>query len=84
MKTSDLKYLGGSHTTRLDELIGKIAHGLGVPLEAVQKPMQPGDVDRTWADIGKARENLGWSPQVEFDRGLELFLEWFRSGQGHA
>jgi UDP-glucuronate 4-epimerase len=74
--------LGGSRTTRLDELIGKIAHGLGVSLEAVQKPMQPGDVDRTWADISKAREALDWSPQVDFDRGLELFLEWFRTGQG--
>jgi len=70
--------LGGSRTTRLDELIGKIASGLGVRLEAVEKPMQPGDVDRTWADIGKARGDLGWSPQVDFDQGLALFLEWFR------
>jgi UDP-glucuronate 4-epimerase len=72
--------LGGSHTTRLDELLRKIARGLGVDLDAEVKPMQPGDVDRTWADIRRAKQELDWSPKVDFDRGLELFLEWFRSG----
>jgi UDP-glucuronate 4-epimerase len=77
----DVWNLGGSRTTRLDELIAKIAGGLGVPPETVEKPMQPGDVDRTWADITRAREELGWAPQVDFDRGLELFLEWFRNSR---
>ena len=71
--------LGGSRTTPLGDLVTKIARGLGVEPEIRRRPMQAGDVERTWADVAKAREDLGWKPQVELDRGLELFLEWFRA-----
>ncbi|MDX1387687.1 MAG: GDP-mannose 4,6-dehydratase [Acidobacteriota bacterium] len=71
--------LGGSKTTRLDDLIAKIAEGLGVERRARALPMQPGDVDRTWADVSRAREDLGWAPRVDLDRGLRLFLDWFQA-----
>jgi UDP-glucuronate 4-epimerase len=70
--------LGGSKTTRLDELLHKIAIGLGVPLRVDVEPMQPGDVDRTWADISRAQTELGWSPRLDIDHGLAQFLAWFR------
>jgi UDP-glucuronate 4-epimerase len=70
--------LGGSKTTRLDELLHKIAIGLGVPLRVDVEPMQPGDVDRTWADISRAQAELGWSPRLDIDHGLAQFLAWFR------
>ena len=73
--------LGGSRTTSLGDLVTKIARGLGVEPEIRRRPMQAGDVERTWADVAKARKDLGWKPQVELDRGLELFLEWFRAGR---
>jgi len=69
--------LGGSHTTRLSELVRRIADGLGVPARVRELPFQPGDVDQTWADVSRARAELGWQPEVPFDRGLRLFLEWF-------
>jgi len=74
--------LGGSKATRLDELLEKIASGLGVPLRVDREPMQPGDVDRTWADISRARTELGWSPRLDIDHGLAEFLNWFRSQRG--
>jgi UDP-glucuronate 4-epimerase len=40
-------------------------------------PPQPGDVERTWADVGLAKRELGWTPAVDIDRGLDLFLAWF-------
>ena len=70
--------LGGSRTVTLAELISKIAHGLDVEPEIEKFPMQPGDVERTWADIDKARQELDWSPNVDIDRGIDRFLEWFR------
>jgi len=69
--------LGGSHTTRLDDLIEKIAQGLGAQREVQAMPMQPGDVNRTWAEISRARAELGWSPKTDLDRGLALFIDWY-------
>lgn len=41
-------------------------------------PHQPGDVDRTCADITKARELLGYDPKVPFEEGIRRTAEWFR------
>ncbi|HXV75406.1 MAG TPA: GDP-mannose 4,6-dehydratase [Candidatus Polarisedimenticolaceae bacterium] len=71
--------LGGSQTTTLGDLVRKIAAGLGVPPRVRQLPPQPGDVDRTWADVSRARAELDWAPLIPFDAGLERFLDWFRS-----
>jgi len=71
--------LGGARTTRLGELVEKIARGLGVPARVRQLPAQAGDVERTWADVSRAETELGWSPKVPFDEGLTLFLEWFKT-----
>jgi len=70
--------LGGSRTIRLDELVRTIGAGLGREAKVERLPTQPGDVDRTWADGSRAVDELGWEPQVRIDRGLELFINWFR------
>ena len=69
--------LGGSNTITLARLVSKIARRLGVPPRVKQLPLQPGDVDRTWADISLARRDLEWEPQIDIDQGLDLFLDWF-------
>ncbi|MCM8798292.1 MAG: SDR family oxidoreductase [Candidatus Omnitrophica bacterium] len=41
-------------------------------------PPRPGDVRRTWADISKAKRLLGFIPQIDFERGLEKTVAWFK------
>ena len=69
--------LGGSRTITLADLVSKLADGLGVDARVRVLPHQPGDVERTWADISLAGRELGWEPRIDIDRGLELFLDWF-------
>jgi len=69
--------LGGSNTTTLSDLVRKIASRLGVSARVRPMPMQPGDVDRTWADVSRARADLEWEPQIDIDRGLDRFVAWF-------
>jgi UDP-glucuronate 4-epimerase len=76
--------LGGSKTLTLRELVRKIAEGFGLQPRVKQLPMQPGDVDRTWADISKAERELGWRPTVGIDKGLEIFLEWLERQRASA
>ncbi|NIP59907.1 MAG: hypothetical protein GWM92_16470 [Gemmatimonadetes bacterium] len=47
--------------------------------EIQRLPMQPGDVERTWADISKARDLFGYDPTWEFREGVREFVRWFRS-----
>ena len=41
--------------------------------------MQPGDVDRTYADISKAKKLLGYEPKTSFKKGIENFANWYKN-----
>ena len=40
--------------------------------------MQPGDVDKTYADISKAKTMIGYDPQTNFSEGIRKFVEWYK------
>ena len=70
--------LGGSATTTLKGLIDRIASALGKEALIEQLPMQPGDVLRTFADVSRAKEELGFQAEVPIDQGIPLFVDWYR------
>ncbi len=74
--------LGESRTIRLDRLIELIANALGVEPKIERLPMQAGDVERTCADIGKARRLLGYDPQVRIEDGIAQFVTWYEETYG--
>jgi UDP-glucuronate 4-epimerase len=71
--------LGGSHTIRLGQLIETIGNVFEVEPVVRRLPAQPGDVERTWADISMAQRELGWNSRVRIEDGLLKFREWFRA-----
>jgi nucleoside-diphosphate-sugar epimerase len=48
---------------------------LGKPVEKRYEPPRAGDIRDSFADIGAAREVLGWEPAVPFDEGLRRTTE---------
>ena len=56
--------LGESRTVKLSELIALIENALGKPAIIDRQPLQPGDVPITFADISKARAQLGYQPRM--------------------
>ena len=68
--------LGGSRTTSLSRLIALIADALDVEPEIERLPLQPGDVERTYADVEKAGRLLGYSPSTPIEEGIPRFAEW--------
>jgi UDP-glucuronate 4-epimerase len=72
--------LGESQTVKLSYLIELLEAALGRKAVIERLPMQPGDVPLTFADISKARAQLGYDPQVKIERGIKLFAEWFKNG----
>jgi len=69
--------LGGSDTISLLELVALIAKACGKPALRVFKPPQPGDVPVTYADISRARKEIGYNPRTPIGRGVSLFVEWY-------
>jgi UDP-glucuronate 4-epimerase len=62
--------LGSDRPIRLDEMIAAVGRTLGREPQIRAKPMQPGDVDRTWADLARASRELGYRPATPFQDGL--------------
>jgi UDP-glucuronate 4-epimerase len=71
--------LGNSHPVRLGDLIQKLEAATGKKARQERLPDQPGDVPITWANIDKATRLLGYSPQTSMERGLQNFVDWYRS-----
>lgn len=70
--------LGESHTTSLRELIDLVSEAVGKPARIEEKPLQPGDVEITYADITKAREMLGYDPHTTMAEGIARQVAWHR------
>ncbi len=69
--------LGESRTVKLNYLIELIEQNIGKKAIIERKPLQPGDVPITYADISKAKELLNYNPQTQIEQGLEKFATWF-------
>ncbi|HDP33684.1 MAG TPA: NAD-dependent epimerase/dehydratase family protein, partial [Candidatus Hydrogenedentes bacterium] len=70
--------LGESRTTSLMELIALIEKHTGCKATVERKPLQPGDVEITFANIDHARSLLDYNPQVNMDEGIARFVAWYR------
>lgn len=70
--------LGSNNPVSLKEMINTIGEVLNVEPKIEVLPMQPGDVDRTYADISKAKKLLGYSPKFTFKEGIQKFIDWYK------
>ena len=70
--------LGNCHTVMLRDFIALIETACGRKASIRQLTMQPGDVKLTCADVTKAQELLGYSPQTSIEEGIRIFVDWYR------
>jgi UDP-glucuronate 4-epimerase len=70
--------LGESRTVSLRALVAAIGQATGREPRVDWQPVQPGDVVATFADVGRARRELGYDPRVGLEEGLRRFVAWYR------
>ena len=70
--------IGDSRPIGLMAMIEALENALGRKAEKVMRPMQPGDVTATFADISKLQSLTGYHPQVMLEDGLQRFARWYR------
>jgi nucleoside-diphosphate-sugar epimerase len=74
----DTVNLGHHHPVKLIDLINAIGKATGKTPVIERKPMQPGDVNITFADIAKAKKMFGYDPKTPLEEGLKAFVDWFK------
>ncbi len=70
--------LGNDRPEDLMTLVSLLEKEFGVEAKKTFKGMQKGDVERTWADISKAREILAYRPKVSLAEGVARTAAWRR------
>ncbi len=74
--------LGESEVISLNEMLETLESAMKTKSARNMLEMQPGDVEKTNADISKARSLIGYTPHTNFQNGIEKFVEWFLSKGG--
>jgi len=69
--------LGESEVVTLSEMLSEIEKNLNKTAIRKILPLQPGDVQKTSADITKAKNLIGYNPTTKFQNGTKKFVEWF-------
>jgi UDP-glucuronate 4-epimerase len=76
IKGYDIFNLGESKTISLAQMVAVIENTVGCKAILNRLPLQPGDVERTFANISKAKLKLAYNPKFTFEDGVKQFTEW--------
>jgi UDP-glucuronate 4-epimerase len=82
-KGYEIVNLGSDTPVTLNEMIETIESACGIPAVINPMPAQPGDVDRTWANVDKAKSLLGYKPTMPFADGVGRFVDWYKETTQH-
>ena len=71
--------IGGGSRVSMNEVIAIIERVAGHPLEVTRGDAQKGDMRDTYADTSLARRDLGFSPTVSLEEGIQAEYRWLQS-----
>lgn len=76
--------LGGHETITINELIRIIEDRIGKESQIEFHPAHPADVRENWADVNKAKQVLGWQPEVNLRQGIANLITWYQEERAWA
>ncbi len=71
--------IGNSKPVKLMEFISCMESALGILSKKEMYPMQPGDVQQTYADTTQLRNVVEFHPLSSLDEGIREFVRWFKA-----
>jgi UDP-glucuronate 4-epimerase len=78
LSSAEILNLGNNKPVPLKALIEIIESSVGKKANIISIEMQPGDMPRTFADITKAQQMLGYEPRTPLEEGIPRFVKWFK------
>jgi UDP-glucuronate 4-epimerase len=70
--------IGNNRAEELEKLIALIEQSCGVKAIRIDKPMQPGDVPATYADISAIQRDVGFAPTTPIEIGIPKWVDWYK------
>src|SRR5690554_3872845 len=70
--------IGNNNSVKLLDFIEIIEQELGIPAKRQLLPMQPGDVEKTWANVDDLIKDYDYRPNTSIKEGVAAFIEWYR------
>ena len=70
--------MGNSEPVELLYFIELLERALGCEARKTLLPMQPGDVENTYADMSHLEALVGYRPRVSIEEGVQRFVDWYR------
>jgi len=74
--------IGNNQPIELSRFITAIEAATGQQAEKKSLGMQPGDVERTYADTDRLEAAVGYKPKMDIETGMINFVQWYRSYHG--
>lgn len=71
--------IGNSAPVRLLDFITEIENATGLEAQKIMYPMQPGDVNQTWADVENLKNKYGYNATFSIKQGVAAFVAWYKS-----
>ncbi|MDR2051607.1 MAG: NAD-dependent epimerase [Deltaproteobacteria bacterium] len=71
--------LGNNNSVELERFVAVLEDALRLKAVIEYLPMQPGDVQTTFADIESSSRNLNFTPEVSLEEGLPEFVRWYKN-----
>lgn len=75
--------IGNHEPVALLDFVATLEGALGRKAIRNMLPMQPGDVEKTFADVEDLTRDVGFAPATPLKTGIERFVEWYRDYYGH-
>jgi len=70
--------IGNNNPVKLLDFIDAIEKCLGIKGKKNMLPLQPGDVQATWAEVSDLIEDMGYKPVTPIKVGIKRFIEWYK------
>ncbi|MDT7830220.1 NAD-dependent epimerase [Pricia sp. S334] len=78
-KLYEIYNIGNNNTVQLSDFIEAIEKHVGKKAEKEMLPMQPGDVERTWADVDDLIDDYDYRPDTPVYEGVGKFVKWYKA-----
>jgi UDP-glucuronate 4-epimerase len=76
--------LGGHETIKINELIHSLEELIGRKASIERYPANPAEMQASWANVQKAKQLLGWEPQVGLKEGIANLVNWYNAERDWA
>ena len=74
--------IGNNAPVRLMDFVEAIERQLGKTAIKEMKPIQPGDVPATYANVADLIRDIDYKPSTKIDDGIKQFIDWYKSFYG--